>query len=442
MVKKVGVVGVIAGVEGKANVVSKVVELAIEDVLATLTKQQTLYGPEGLPIMVERFQGGGNAGHTFWWQDQEFKTHQIPMGIAVPGAYSLDGQKMFLDVRRLVKEITYLREERGVIVTPENFGIASNAHVTLDYHVKGDQVHFDKERHTSTGSGIQQTATDKSGRLGMRFVEFLDPQLMKEILTKRRFPNGFPESLGDIDRFVASYDSVREQLASFATLEHVARKTHGRHIWIGEGAQGAILDEDAGFYPGITSSNPTLVPNRPDIIMGVLKSYISNVGTGDRHFVSRMDSGIEKELRERWGEYGTTTGRGRELGWINLVELAYTVEKCQADYLAATCGDRMTALHEIGKKPKLVTAVKVNGKTYTEWDPSFDRRDTLWGAEPVYREFEPWETLLDGNGNLTLNADRFYDAIQEATGREIIMYGNGPKPEDIRAMKNPLKLIK
>ncbi len=441
MVKKVGVIGLLAGDEGKANVVSRIAQLAIEDVLNILSVQQRLYAAEEMPIMVERFQGGGNAGHTFSWGGQEFKTHQVPMGTAVPGTYNLNGQGMFVDVRKLVNEMSELKE-LGLIITPNNFGIASNAHVTLDYHVHDDKASFEIEDHTSTGSGIKQTAVDKVGRVGMRFVEFLDQDLMKEILLDKRFPgNTFPDFLGSVDKFVASYDAVREKLAPFVTLEHVARRNHGKHVWIGEGAQGAILDLDTGLYPGITSSNPTLVPNRPDIILGVFKSYISNVGTGDRPFVTRIEEQIEGILRDLWEEFGTTTGRPRELGWLNLVELKYTTEKCQVDYLAATCGDRLQALYNMEQKILMATGVKINGKVYTEWDTSFDRRDTLSKAEPIYEEFKPWETLFDEDGKLTSNAERFYGRIQEVTGKEIIFYGNGPKPEDVKEIKNPLIFI-
>ena len=427
MAKSVGIVGIGVGDEGKAKVAVYLVSSALKNLLVLPTEI-------GKPVGVERYQGGGNAGHTVEINGIQHKLNNIPCGILYEHTYNLMGQKTFVNPREVVTEVGRLRK-RGIKISESNFGIAANAHVTLDYHILEDQIIFKSEKRTSTGSGIKQTAIDKQGRVGMRFIEFLDVQLMKEIL-QERFPAGLPEQLGNLDSFVAGYDPERDFLKSFAAQEHLVRKIHGSQFWIGEGAQGALLDVDAGLYPGITSSNPLDVPNRPETILGVLKLYTSSVGQG-RPFVAQIESTLEKYLRDEWREYGTTTGKPRDLGWADTVALRYAVGAGNVDALAGTCGDRLEILSKVGQKVKLVVAYEIDGKRYDEWDLSFHRRDTLYKAKPVFEEFEPWEKFVDSSGEkLTSNAQRYVDRIQELVGKEFMMLGTGPGQDDMVVYKD------
>ena len=429
MAKKIGIVGIGVGDEGKAKVLAYFVSSALENL-------QPVQEKKGEPIMVERYQGGGNAGHTVVIDGAEYKLKTVPSGILFPQTYNLMGQKTFVDPRLIMGEIKELRE-KGVYVSPGgNLGIAANAHITLDYHLFDDQIVFKSEKRTSTGSGIKQTAVDKQGRVGLRFIEFLDQKLMKEVL-QERFPQGLPEQLGSFDAFVAGYDQEREFLQKFAVQEHVARKYHGLQFWMGEGAQGALLDVDCGLYPGVTSSNPLDVPNRPDTVIGVLKLYTSSVGAG-RPFVAQMEPALEKYVRDEWREYGTKTGKPRDVGWADIVALRYAAEVGNIDSLAGTCGDRLEILAKINQKVKLVVAYDIDGKRYDEWDIYFHKRDTLYNARPIFEEFEPWEKFVDSAGEkLTQNAQRYVDRIQELVGKEFVMVGTGPGHRDMLVYKNP-----
>ncbi len=432
MAKKIGIVGIGVGDEGKAKVLAYFVSTAVQNLPSGVDSQYK-------PILVERFQGGGNAGHTVVVDGVEYKLKTVPSGILFPQTYNLMGQKTFVDPRLTIKEVRELRE-KGVCINPhDNLGIAANAHVTLDYHLFDDQIIFKSEKRTSTGSGIKQTAVDKQGRVGLRFIEFLDSKLMKEVL-QERFPQGLPEQFGSFDEFVASYDQEREFLQDFAIQEHVARKYHGSQCWIGEGAQGALLDVDCGLYPGVTSSNPLDVPNRPDTIVGVLKLYTSSVGAG-RPFVAQMEPALEKYVRDQWNEYGTKTGKPRDVGWADAVALRYAAEVGNIDSLVGTCGDRLEILAKIDQKVKLVVAYDIDGKRYDKWDISFHRRDTLYKARPIFEEFEPWKKFVDSAGEkLTPNAQRYVDRIQELVGKEFVLMGTGPGYRDMLVYKNPFFL--
>ncbi len=430
MRKKVAAIGGQVGDEGKGSIV---------DYLVTEAADRISYNiPIGRkPTLVHRFQGGTNAGHTVIVGDQEYKLHLVPSGIITKTAYNLMGKGMFIDTRKGKKEIEGL-QKAGVEITKFNLGIAANAHVTLDYHVQDDQAAFNQKFHSTTGSGIKQTAVDKYGRVGIRFVEFLDAKLMEEILREKRFPEGLPEGYGSFEEFVASYDEEREFLKEFLVLEQDAIASHGEDFWIFEGAQGFFLGTEDGLYPGVSSSNPTQVPYRPDLILSVMKLYNSSVGWRDRSFVSHIkEEEIEDQLVELWGEKGTTTGKKRSLGWFDAVAAKYSADVSQTDYLVGTCGDRLADLKKLGEKPKIVVGYKIKDKVYNEWNALFERRDTLRDAEPVLKEFEAWEQFTE-EGQLTANAQRYVDFIQEFVGKEFALMSTGPKRTDMLVYKHPL----
>lgn len=419
---RVGIIGTQVGDEGKAKVLTSFLSEA---------SRSAVHGGGGKPILTERFQGGGNAGHTIVVDGEQYALHQVPSGIVYPDTFNLMGHGMFGDPTKLVEEIKGL-ERKGVSITPNNFGIDSKMHMTLLQHVCGDRAGFEDKK--TTGSGIKQTAVDKYGRVGIRFNEFLDRRLMDEIV-RERFGDYAPMRVGKdefihLSQLAERYDAEREFLSDFVTQTHEVRKDHGHHFHFFEGAQGARLDVDVGQYPHVTSSNPLFVPGRPDLIVGVAKMYESSVGRNGRAFVGEMESGLADRVREEWGEFGTTTGNPRDLGWFDALGVRYAVENGQVDYLAMTCGDRLEVLHDLGENIKLVVGYEIDGVRHDSWDASFDKRDTLDRARPIFEEFEPWERF-EVDGRLTDNARRYVDRIQELLDTEIIMYGTGPCEDDM-----------
>lgn len=430
MRNSVGVIDCFDGDGGKGKYIDFFVSLAAEQI----RREGSLDSLRGKPIVVRRFQGGANAGHTIVDDNGTiYKLHQVPSGILTPEAYNLAGKGMFLNPRKLTKEILTL-QAGGVDVSPDNFGVAANAHVTLDYHILDDRAAFTLAKHTSTGSGIKQTAVDKYGRVGLRFIEFLDPELMTQILRQKRFPRGMPKKYGEsIERLVDSYDAERAILAPYVVMEHQMMREHGAVLSLDEGANGAGLDVDDGLYDGITSSHPARVPRETNVVVGVLKLYKSSVGTGNRPFVARIaDRRLEAALRDAAGERGTTTGKDRELGWFDIPAARYAIDVCDVDHIVGTRGDSMEVFARVDAKPQICVAYDVGGKKYDAWDVSFLRRDTLYKAKPVLEEFEPWDRFVEEDGiTLTQNAAVYLRRIEQLLGKQFSMLGTGARRKDM-----------
>lgn len=411
------------GDEGKGKVVEYLISLLEQD----LKKDQK--------IITARFQGGGNAGHTVPHGSVLYKLHQIPSGILRVSTYNLLGTGMFVNPRTLVTEIEDLRT-KGIDVSNSNLGVSSKAHVTLDYHLKEDEQHFKKKHHTSTGKGIKQTARDKADRVGLRFVEFLDRDLTIEVL-RRKFPSGMPENMGSYEQFSDSYAREREFLKEFVVLETdmLTNEKLYPHM-IEEGAQGFMLGLDNGQYPGITSSNPDMPRQRPDSVLGVFKAYVSSVGTGDRPFVSAMADDLQHSVVKAWSEFGTTTGKARETGWFDLLQAKTAAQTARMDFLALSCLDRLETFAELDMKIKICTGYDIDGKEYNKWDASFDRRDTLRRAKPIYGiELEPWKQTIK-DGTLTPEAEQYVRIIEEEVGVPVALIGIGPMHKDIIMRKD------
>jgi adenylosuccinate synthase len=383
---------------------------------------------DGQPVLSYSPLGGNNAANTHHIDGEDYKLRQTSGGVLINNAFSQLGEEKYILPRQLKGEIQTLRE-RGVEITPHNLGIAPNAHVTLEFHVNDDYSNLHTEgEHASTGNGILQTARDKYGRTGIRFVEFLDANLMAQILVKSNFDKSVgPIKEGRAKDLANSYAAEREFLVPFIKQDHVALRDHGSHLKVAINAHGIGLDINAGMYPGITSSHPGKLPRWVDVGHGVLKLYASSVGFRDRAFVSRFsDLKMESGLREEWGERGTGTLKDRGLGHLDLMLAKYGVEYSGVKYLIATCGDRMEAFYKLGIKPEITVGYKIDGYTHYEWHESFHRRDTLRRAEPVNIKFEPWEKFVEEDcQTLTPNARKYQERIESELGLKFSMLTKG-----------------
>lgn len=389
-------------------------------------------------VWTMRWQGGANAGHTVETEGEKFALHQVPSGILIEGTYNLMGEGVFLEPRACLKEIEGLKK-RGIKIRSSNFGIASNAHVTLDYHIEADSCDARLQTgHTSTGRGVKPTAVDKYGRAGIRFAEFLELDSFTEALGKR-FPNKMPNGQSHRE-FAQSYLREIDELKEYSVLQEEILNDKKFDFGIGEGAQGFLLDIDRGLYPGVTSSNPSIVPFKANKVVGVVKAYASSIG-GDRPFIGQMETGLEEKLRAKWHERGTTTGKPRNLGWLDIVALRHAIRSADMDYLVSTCGDRLEDLAKTNEKVKIVTGYKIGNKTFTNWDKTFHDRKTLHKAEPIFEEFESWEVFFDKEkGKLTEKAQMFMDRVEKLTGTEFIAHGYGPGIDDVFELKDILRI--
>ncbi len=431
MQQKIAFVGVQWGDEGKGKVLHHAVSCLVGGLSLGSPDLQCRAGL----VAVERHNGGCNAGHTLYHNGSRIVLHYIPSGILYPQMYNLCSAGMYLNPSKLMGEIQELQQQ-GIAITPENCGIAANAHITLQHHVDSDQAALQQERHTSTGNGIRQTAADKYARIGMRFIEFLNKEVMADCL-KRMFPDGVPLQYEGYGQYAAKYEKERRFLAPFLVQDHQVRQFKGSRYWLLEGAQGVMLDIDAGNYPGTTSSQITQFPIRPDTVVGVAKLYCSSVGVGDRPFVSQLPADLEEKVRQEWGEFGSTTGKPRSLGWFDAVAARYAAEVADVDYLAGTCGDRLETLAKLDVKPEIVIAYEIDGKKYDTWDVLFHRRDVLHKARPITEKFEPWKSFTEPDQKtLTPAAQRYIDRIEHLVGKKFCMLGTGPQRDDVIVYEN------
>src|ERR671925_56364 len=287
---------------------------------------------------VVRFQGGNNAGHTIIRDGQTFKLHLTPSGILRRGTLCVIGNGVVIDPRVLTREIDDLRR-RGVDIS--GLRISANAHLIMPYHLLLDhagEARLGKLQIGTTRRGIGPCYADKAARLGIRVQDLLDEKILKKKIAAALEPKRLslrpyaksPEL--DLQSMTEDYMTFGHRLEQY--IADTARLTwdvldNGGTVLF-EGAQGALLDIDHGTYPFVTSSNPVagaacagagVGPRDIDVIWGVAKAYATRVGAGP--FPTELDDAIGAEIRERGGEFGTTTGRARRTGWLDLVALRY-----------------------------------------------------------------------------------------------------------------------
>src|SRR5439155_20289292 len=287
---------------------------------------------------VIRFQGGNNAGHTIVRGTEQFKFHLIPSGILYPGKRCIIGNGVLVDPRVLTDEIDNLRA-KGIDLS--GLRISANAHLIMPYHMLLDhagEARLGKLQIGTTRRGIGPCYADKAARLGIRVQDLLDEKILKKKITAALEPKKLTLRPYQRDPRLDLQSMTEEYLVYGHRLEqHIADTTalthrlldDGRTVLF-EGAQGTLLDIDHGTYPFVTSSNPVagaacvgagVGPKAIDEVWGVAKAYSTRVGEGP--FPTELHDDIGRHMLERGHEYGTTTGRQRRCGWIDLVALRY-----------------------------------------------------------------------------------------------------------------------
>src|SRR5919206_366082 len=309
--------------------------------------------------LVIRFQGGNNAGHTIIRDGETFKFHLIPSGILYPGKTCAVGNGVVIDPAVLTGEIEELRH-RGIDVS--GLRISANAHVIMPSHVKLDtagELKLGKLEIGTTRRGIGPAYSDKAARLGIRVQDLLDEKILKKKIMaamepKRLSLRPFAKSPElDLQTMTEDYltygHRIEQYIADTARLTWDVLDAGGNVLF--EGAQGTMLDIDHGTYPFVTSSNPVagsactgtgVGPKDIDEVWGVAKAYTTRVGAGP--FPTELDDELGVTLREAGGEYGTTTGRARRVGWLDLVALRYAARINSLTHLAITKLDVLTGL--------------------------------------------------------------------------------------------------
>jgi len=298
--------------------------------------------------LVVRYQGGANAGHTVIVEGEKYILSLIPSGILHEGTVNVIGNGVALDPKRFLEEIDGLRA-RGIAVTPETLRVSAGAHIIFEHHKHMDRFaeRFRGDgRIGTTGRGIGPCYADKAARTGLRVCEWIDPDLrrarLRAALAEKNswIQTVHGEEQLDLEAQVDEARQLADRLMPFVTdtgreLREAAKS--GKRILF-EGAQGVMLDIDAGTYPFVTSSNTgtaglasgaSFPPNKVESSWGIAKAYCTRVGEGP--FPTELHGERGDALRVAGGEFGAVTGRPRRCGWIDLVALRYALEINGAD---------------------------------------------------------------------------------------------------------------
>ena len=354
--------------------------------------------------VVARYQGGNNAGHTVVVKGVEHKLHLLPSGILYPGCLCVIGNDVVVDPAVLLKEIAVMRE-RGVDVS--GLRISSRAHVIMPYHRLLDRLEEEQKganKIGTTGRGIGPCYQDKVARVGIRFVSLLDKEAfaaelkqniaMKDpILTKV-----YGQAPMDFQAIYDEYCGYAEQLRSFVTETTfvVNQAIAKQQKVLFEGAQATMLDLDFGTYPYVTSSHPIAAgacigtgtgPKNIGKVIGVVKAYSTRVGEGP--FPTEQLNEIGEKIRKIGHEYGTTTGRPRRCGWLDVCGLRFARELSAIDCMALTRLDILDSMPTL----KVCVAYRYHGALLDAYPASLK---VLGEVEPVYEELPGWQSDITG----------------------------------------------
>ena len=392
---------------------------------------------------VIRFQGGNNAGHTIVREGEKFALHLIPSGILYPGKRCVIGNGVVIDPKVLTGEIDGLKA-RGVDMS--GLRISANAHLIMPYHLLLDQAgetKLGKLQIGTTRRGIGPCYADKAARLGIRVQDLLDEKILKKKIVAAMDPKRLSlrpfmkDPALDLQTMTEEYltygHRLEQYIADTAKLAWDVLERKGTILF--EGAQATMLDIDHGTYPFVTSSNPVagaacvgagVGPKDIDEIWGITKAYATRVGAGP--FPTELHDEDGETLRQRGGEFGTTTGRPRRTGWLDLVGLRYA---CRLNTMTALC---VTKLDVLTGFDRIKVCTRYRGRDEAVFDDFPYHQSVLHHAKGVYEELEGWTEDIGEcrtRSDLPRAAQEYLDFIAECTGVPIPLVGVGPGREQV-----------
>ena len=388
--------------------------------------------------VVVRAQGGNNAGHTVVVDNEKYALHLVPSGILNPDALNIVGNGVVLDPRVFLEEVERFNQ-RGIDTS--SIKISERTHIIMPYHWHIDTL-MEQERGSmdigTTKKGIGPCYMDKAERTGIRALDLIDPEV---------FPKRLKEELEKKNRIITklydaqplSYEEILEEYSGYAKkLEKYVTNTEkiinealadGKKVLF-EGAQGSMLDLDFGTYPYVTSSHPTIGGfitgsgvgvKAITSVIGITKAYTTRVGKGP--FVTELLDETGDRIREIGHEYGTTTGRPRRCGWLDLVVLKYSAMINGFTSISLMLLDVLSDFDTL----KICTAYRIDGKETQDFPASLDQ---LAKAEPVYTEMEGFSgdiTEVTSFDELPENAKKYIKAIEDFIKVPVRIVSVGPK---------------
>lgn len=390
--------------------------------------------------VVVRYQGGNNAGHTVNVGDKQYKLHLIPSGILYDDKLNIVANGVVIDPKAILEEFDYLINE-GVKVTPEKILISDRAHVIMPYHkvLDGASEKFrGKNDIGTTGKGIGPCYTDKAERSGIRICDLLDKEVFAERLKfNLEIKNSIITKVYGLeplnfDEIYTEYLQYAERLRPFVTDSSVKvyNEIKAKKDVLFEGAQGNLLDIDYGTYPFVTSSNTTaggvsagagIGPTMINSAVGIAKAYTTRVGKGP--FPTELNDELGDYIREKGFEYGTTTGRARRCGWLDVVILKQAVRVSGLTSFAFTKIDTLAGMEKL----KMCVGYNFEGKVIDYIPASLE---DLAKCTPIYEEFDGWDNSVENAKSfeeLHVNAQKYLRRVEELTGARISIVSVGPR---------------
>ncbi len=422
-VQNIVLLGIQWGDEGKAKIIDHLAEKA---------------------DIVVRFQGGNNAGHTIVVGSEKTVLHLIPSGVLHPQTVNVVGNGVVFDMGVFLEEKNKLAS-RGVHVGPERLKVSELCHVILSYHQlldRGREKFSTGVKIGTTGRGIGPTYGDKAMRLGVRIGEFRNVKPLKQRLEdtykekclqlKELGVTEVPSFSEIFEKSLEHYEQIKPHLID--TSRYLSEQSaNGKRI-IFEGAQGTLLDIDYGTYPFVTSSNTSsgfaacgsgVAPSHLHYVLGLTKAYTTRVGAGP--FPTEClgaDEAIGKEIATKGNEFGSTTGRPRRCGWLDLVALkrAVTLNGCHG--LALSKLDILSGFPEV----KMATDYVIDGQKTQDFPNFWDRE-----VKAEYQSFKGWPAFSGAARESQLPSEllTFVKAIEDYTKVKVVMISTGQKRDEM-----------
>ncbi len=388
---------------------------------------------------VVRFQGGDNAGHTVYVGDEKFVLHLLPSGVLQCKGKCIIANGVVVNPKSFIKEIGQI-ESKGL--KTDHVFISKRAHVIMPYHIMLDTYREEEAGGTEIGTtkkGIGPCYEDKIARVGIRMVDLLNPEILREKIEKNLkvknalFEKYFEKEAMDIEAIYNEYLEIGKQLKDRIVDTEVELNgaiKAGKNVLF-EGAQALMLDIDFGTYPFVTSSSPStggvcagagVPPTALQNLIGVSKAYTTRVGNGP--FPSELHDDLGEHIRKIGHEFGATTGRPRRTGWLDLVSLKHACMINGINNLVITKLDVLSGI----KPLKIVTHYKTEDGKIIDYFTSSTTK--LYDYEPIYKELEGWDediTTARSYDELPVNAKKYIEFIEEYLGINVYLVSVGPE---------------
>ena len=394
--------------------------------------------------LVARFQGGPNAGHTLEFDGIKHVLHQIPSGIFREDKQNIIGNGVVLDPVIFMKEVSQINKKFNLSLK-DILSISTRAQLISPVHRLLDKVleeNKGKNKIGSTLKGIGPTYQDKIGRHGLRVGEILSDNFKEKYEKQKSYHNYFLEGHYDnsfSDEEKTFFDCINK-LKEFKIVdtEYLINKNVNRKKKVlAEGAQGTLLDIDFGSYPFVTSSNTTtagaciglgISPKKIDKVFGIFKAYCTRVGAGP--FPTELFDDIGEKIAKNGNEFGSTTGRPRRCGWLDLPALKYSIMLNGVSDLYMMKADVLSNFSEV----KVCVGYEYNNEKI-DYFPSSIESDSI---KPIYKSFEGWTSKSNharSFNDLEDNFKNYISFIESEVGVNIKLVSLGPDREETIYMK-------